>query len=787
MKLTRRQFIQRTAVAGAAATLLPRVALPFGQSPVGIPKFDATLPGLGSAGANNYGNYIEVLTPDQVTYPGTDYYHIFAKQFTQTLHPSIGSTTFWGYSSSSTGPGTYLGGVIVAKRGTPVKLRVTNVLPVNHILPVDWTAMDPTLTSAFAGRNDRIAVHLHGGFVHWVNDGGPFAWYANPSNGGYVKGPSFMNTGGAGSAIYDYPNLDCARFLWYHDHAYGITRVNAYAGLATAYLITDDPEQNLVANGTLPNIPGYSIGIPLVIQDKTFFDPAKDPSYNVVVPAAQKGWLWYPHQYESPNDQLVQGLPSMTLFSTQPVPKYPNKPLTYKCAQNGPGNWTGRWDNGAALPSQINSLVAESFGDIMLVNGAPYPRLPVAARRYRFRILNPSNARFLNLQLYVADKTPNGITLVQGDQIDPNGNPLLVPNNAPGPAFIQVGNESGFLRSPAVFAQVDPKSPSGFVNQNSNLPMGFNPGMFLNDPTVGDANRYNLLMAPAERCDIIIDFRGFEGKNLILYTDAPAPFPGGDIRNDYFPGDADLTCIGGAPSTPMTSAVGPDTRIIMRFEVAKAGSVSELSFDQTIIALSDPSPTSTTGLLAAFTASQDPIPNITGVVPKVKSLNEDFDQYGRLRQRLGTNVLNPPSDPNSGGGPDYGVDLLAYPTEIARAGETQVWDVYNTTGDTHPMHFHLVDVVVIERQPFIDPGNGDFQNVGNSRGPDANENGYKETVRMNPGERTRVAMTFTLPPGNVPPSPRLNSSFSLNGAEYVWHCHILDHEEHDMMRPLVVV
>jgi spore coat protein A len=60
--------------------------------------------------------------------------------------------------------------------------------------------------------------------------------------------------------------------------------------------------------------------------------------------------------------------------------------------------------------------------------------------------------------------------------------------------------------------------------------------------------------------------------------------------------------------------------------------------------------------------------------------------------------------------------------------------------------------------------------------------GWKETVRMNPGEVTRVLMKFTLPvvPFTVPESPRTG------GHEYVWHCHILEHEEHDMMRPLIV-
>ena len=126
-----------------------------------------------------------------------------------------------------------------------------------------------------------------------------------------------------------------------------------------------------------------------------------------------------------------------------------------------------------------------------------------------------------------------------------------------------------------------------------------------------------------------------------------------------------------------------------------------------------------------------------------------------------------------------------------------MWDIYNTTGDVHPIHFHLVNVQILGRAPFAQDGDGNpvggnFTPSGPWIAPDANERGYKETVRMNPGEVTRVVMRFTLPPDpvvnsagknrpiQVPTSPRTG------GYEYVWHCHILEHEEHDMMRPLVV-
>ena len=295
-KLTRRDFMKRTAVAGAGIALLPRIAWPFSQSVTGISKFTVPLPGLGPTG-------IPVLTPNKTLFRGTDYYEIEVAQFTQQLHPAIPTTTFWGYADATTKNHRYLGGVIVAKRGTPVKLKVTNRMPAASILPVDPTLVDPTMAAAFGGRTDRICIHLHGGFVFWDSDGGPFHWFSNDQNpGGFVFGPSFINSAGPGAAIYNYPNDQSARAVWYHDHAYGLTRTNAYAGCATAYLITDDAETQLISSGVLPNLDGYPLGIPMVVQDKTFWNPASnDPGYASVVPAgAAAGSLWYPHIYEGP-------------------------------------------------------------------------------------------------------------------------------------------------------------------------------------------------------------------------------------------------------------------------------------------------------------------------------------------------------------------------------------------------------------------------------------------------------------------------------------------------------
>ena len=170
-----------------------------------------------------------------------------------------------------------------------------------------------------------------------------------------------------------------------------------------------------------------------------------------------------------------------------------------------------------------------------------------------------------------------------------------------------------------------------------------------------------------------------------------------------------------------------------------------------------------------------PPPGVTTTRPL--TLNEDFDDYGRLSQLLGTNQLQ------ANGG--YGMSYLDEPTETPRVNDIEVWQIANLSADTHPIHFHLVNVQIVSRQPF----NGYRGGVPNLSGPPIppapHETGWKDTVRMNPGEVTTVIMQFKLPtvPFSVPTSPRPELA---GGHEYVWHCHILEHEEHDMMRPLVV-
>ena len=170
------------------------------------------------------------------------------------------------------------------------------------------------------------------------------------------------------------------------------------------------------------------------------------------VAGARSGDLWYPHVYEGP-----------------PIPEMK---LPVQCGRSG------RWEVTGGTPPTV-SMVPEAFFDTNLVNGAPYPKLRVAPRRYRFRVLNAAQARFYNLQLYIGDGSPDAITLTDSADVDNHGNRIKAPSNPAGPRVIQIGKDSGFLPAPVVFN--DPPRPIGYLSTTED------------DPRNGNANRYTLL------------------------------------------------------------------------------------------------------------------------------------------------------------------------------------------------------------------------------------------------------------------------------------------------------
>ncbi len=417
-----------------------------------------------------------------------------------------------------------------------------------------------------------------------------------------------------------------------------------------------------------------------------------------------------------------------------------------------------------------------------------------------------------------------------------------------GPDWIQIANESGFLPHPAV---IDGQQPTTWITD----PTRFD---------VGNVDKHSLALAPAERADVLVDFSKFAGQTLILYNDAPAAYPARVPQYDYYTGAPDLSPAGAptplpgygpntrtvmqvkiAPATPAPAFDLASLRQAFRHHANGSGvfesgqnpvivgqSAYNSAYGQSFASSSNCNAAGSTkttcdGLVRVndttdFGFNTLRRPNQRMSIPlQPKAIHDEmnassFDEFGRMTANLGIEAqpptpglqnvtlypyVNPATElVDATNLPTYDPDVSVKP--IADAGDgSQIWRFTHNGVDTHPIHFHLYDVQVLNRVTWdniIIP-------------PDDNELGWKDTVRMSPLEDTIVALRPIMPkvPFEVPNSVRpLNPMMPLGdtsmfnnidvngnptgnivnslvnfGWEYVIHCHILSHEEMDMMRP----
>ena len=238
-----------------------------------------------------------------------------------------------------------------------------------------------------------------------------------------------------------------------------------------------------------------------------------------------------------------------------------------------------------------------------------------------------------------------------------------------------------------------------------------------------------LTIGPGERQDVIIDFSKFKGKTLIIRNDANSPYPDGD------PADPDTNgqIMAFKVNKPLDSTV-PVIKSIPKDLRPLSGVIKYLK--------DDPS----------YSASQ---------MTRKLILFESVDEFGRIFPLLGT--------------ADKGKMLWSDPiTEKPVLNNIEVWEIYNTTVDAHPIHLHAVSFQVISSQKFKavkDKKSGALILVQLQEQPVPplkNDQGWKDTVKILPGTVTKIIVKFTLP------------------GLFVWHCHILSHEDNEMMRPLFV-
>jgi bilirubin oxidase len=325
----------------------------------------------------------------------------------------------------------------------------------------------------------------------------------------------------------------------------------------------------------------------------------------------------------------------------------------------------------------------EFFGNTMVVNGRTWPYLDVEKRRYRLRLLNGCDSRFLILRMS-------------------NGLP-----------FWQIGADGGFLPAPVQLGQ--------------------------------------LLIAPAERADVIVDFSNVPaGTEIILENIGPdEPFGGG------------------VPGVDFVSADPGTTGKVMKFRVR-----NRTGFD-----FSRPPAQLRLPAFARLGAETN---------TRRLSLNEDMSMTVCAEEDGGGNIVaascatgGEPFGPTSARLGTLGADGIPVPnawmdavSENPILGSTEIWEIYNFTADAHPIHIHQVQFEVVNRQQLATDAEGvataPATLVGEPIGPEAWERGTKDTVIVYPGALTRVKAKFDL------------------AGLFVWHCHILSHEDNEMMRPFEV-
>ncbi|MEU8006129.1 multicopper oxidase [Catellatospora sp. NPDC049111] len=569
-------------------------------------------------------------------YSRVDRYLIGIRQFAQQiLPPGMPRTAVWGYGSLKQ-PHTFNfpAFTIEADVDRPVRVTWVNDLTdrngdfLPHLLPVDPTLHWANPPGGVSRRDSRpifattpgpyrgpvpIVTHLHGGHTAEESDGYAEAWYlpdAKDIPEGFATVGSFYDEfrtkfaeqHGArwkpGTATFQYENDQRATTAWYHDHSLGITRLNVYAGLAGFYLLRGGKSD--LPKGVLPG-PSPALGdrpgtryyeIPIAVQDRSF---------------NADGSLFYPDS---------------RAFFDDAGPYIPDGPF--------PPIWN-----------------PEFIANAMVVNGNTWPVLEVEPRRYRLRLLNGCNSRFLILKI-VSD-------------------PLA---SRPAPAALpvwQIGNDGGFLPAPVELRR--------------------------------------LLIANAERADVIVDFTGLrEGTELYLINEGPdGPFTGGDF----------------VPADPAT------TGQVMKFVVGRlTGKDKSVPPDQ---------------LKLPFIKPLGP-PSVT----RRLSLNEKLEDDKPVELLLGT------VDDAGAAVPLAWADPI---TENPALHATEIWEFENFTADAHPIHIHEVQFEVVGR------------GADGNQPPEPWELGAKDTVIAYPGQLTRVKARFDLP------------------GRYVWHCHILEHEDNEMMRP----
>ncbi|HEX6256025.1 MAG TPA: multicopper oxidase [Euzebyales bacterium] len=680
--LTRRQFLRSGAYSTAAVMVAPGLMMKIGPS--GPVLFQ--IPG-GSLAPGDVAKYALPLVkpPAMPLSKGSnrnrDFYRIGVRQFRQRiLSPPHPATTVWSYGSVDfPGPavdpdtGSLTGGTFNYPAFT---IEAT----ANKRTQVLWR-------NELVDQNNNFLPHLLpiDQTLHWANPPGGLDGRdtrpTNPSQAPYM-GPVPLVTHVHGAHTGE--DSDGYAEAWYLPNA-----ANIPAGYATTGSFYDYYNTKY-AHDWAPGTASFMYPNDQPAATLWYHDHTLGMTRNNVYAGPAGFWLIRGGPYEKDLGYVAAGV------GDSPLGKYTEIPIAIQDRSFNADGSLFYPDNRAffeglnpaqlqipfipdeacdGLPSDVSPIWnPEFFGNMIVVNGFTWPFLEVERRRYRFRFLNGCNSRFLVLKLTTSPRTDNGGF------------------NTPEFSFWQIGAEQGFLPAPV---ELD-----------------------------------HLLMGPAERADVIVDFTDIPvGTEVYLVNDGPdAPF-GGISLEDL----SDWESTGQVMKFIVTAATSTDNTMPPGQLVLPAQPVLPPKTATRQLSLNEEES-------ASVRVSEDDQDNIV-----LDCSNGEV--FGPTAALLGT--LNP----DGSGNPLLWSDLI---TENPALGAVEVWELHNFTVDAHPIHIHQVKFKVLGR------GSDGMQ------APERSETGFKDTVIAYPGEVTRVKAQYDLP------------------GFYVWHCHIVEHEDNEMMRPFHV-
>lgn len=662
---------------------------------------------------------------------------------------------------------------VKATKNRPVLVQWLNEIPNNEPVNFDPSGDCGSTTSSCYPFN-RIVTHVHGAHVGPESDGLALAWYtpnfALVGEGAFPTAayPMSTNVNSPPVPIYYYPNTQEAATVWYHDHAVGTTHNNVAMGIAGFFPLTDDTEKCLQGTTTpacagghakiLPTGDAFELG--LAFQDRTF-----DVNGKQVMPSAAVYDKTDPNCVFDANNNALPGTCKRldwmkqlgnpaALAGQDPNPTVhliPYNAATLAAWKVGTAAQQADYLRNFPAGCQVN--LTNTFEGIAGVD-------PVSGARVPFTQCAPFPATSNTLEYFGNMPVVNGVTYAVLD-VDPTVYRMRLLGGTDSRTWIAQLVKQG--AAPSMMNCGGGFAPAGCAVYDATaivpvFQIGSEQGLLTNM-----VQRSEVDLMPGERIDLLVDFSGLGGTTVTMKNLADdAPYSG---RFDFD------TIANRQP----TSLLIPE---IMKFRIRPVAT-------PTPVTSGVPAPVNGAALKGVY-------PTVTPVRTRTIALIEITDQYGRTMPTIDGRGYTPP-----------GIRT----TEVIPLNQHERWDIVNTTVDAHPMHLHQVAFQAIDRQAIAVGVNGNALASGFMAGAKytfgADVFPYNETVAARqasvfsesqylvaPGStpipvaayEAGLKDTIQCPPGYV---TRVKTFFDIVG-DYVWHCHILSHEEHDMMRPFRV-